>query len=154
MVKHRKVIKQLRDAHEQSWPPTMRLFEWFASRASTPRETTVEELQSTLKLKRSETAELVNGIIEAGIGNRIVGRRRAKSRIVWHFTLASIEKVARGETEILEEIGSKPFSSQHLIEYSYLLRDDEEAIVVKLPRDLTRREAERLATFISSLPKE
>ena len=97
---------------------------------------------------------LVKGIIDAGIGMRIVGRHRAKSRIRWHFTLQSIAKVARGETEILEEVGSKPFVSQHLIEYSYLLRDDEGPIVVKLPRDLTRREAERFATFINSLPKE
>lgn len=153
MSDNRKTIKHLRDAYEEAWPPTMRFFEWCASQSATPRETLIEKLESVLKLGRSETPELVNGIMEAGIGKRIIGRHGAKSRIVWEFTLQSIEKVARGETEILQKVGSKPFTSQHLVEYSYPLRDDESPIVVRLPRDLTQREAERFAMFIQSLPK-
>lgn len=153
MSEHSKTIKHLRDAYEEAWPPTMRFFEWCATQSTTPRETYVEKLQSVLKLSRAETPQLVDGIIEADIGKRIIGRHGAKSRILWAFTLQSIEKVARGETEILQKIGSKPFTSQHLIEYSYPLRDDEPPTTVKLPRDLTKREAERLAMFIQSLPK-
>lgn len=153
MTENGKIIKHLRDAYEEAWPPTMRFFEWCASQSSTPRETTIEKLQVVLKLSRSEAPELVNGIMDAGIGKRIIGRHGAKSRIVWEFTLQSIEKVARGETEVLQKVGSKPFASQHLIEYSYPLRDDEPPITVKLPRDLTQRETERLAMFIQSLAK-
>jgi hypothetical protein len=153
MNENAKIIKHLRDAYEEAWPPTMRFFEWCADQLSTPRETTIEKLQSALRLSRSETPELVSGIVTSGIGKRIIGRHGAKSRIVWDFTLQSVERVASGETEILQKVGSKPFTSQHLIEYSYPLRDDEPPITIKLPRDLTRREADRLAMFIQSLPK-
>ena len=132
----------------------MKLFESFAGHATTPRQTTVEKLQSKLKLSRRETAELVNGIVEAGIGTRIVGRRDAKSRIVWKFTLQSIEKAARGESDVLQEIGNKRPSGQQYVDYSYQLHEDEDPLVLPLPRDLTQREADRLALFIRSLPKE
>lgn len=151
---HQKIIKHLREAWEEAWPPTMKLFESFAGRSSTPRQTTVEKLQSTLKISRRETAELVNGIVEAGIGTRIVGRRGAKSRIVWKFTLQSIEKAARGESDVLQEVGSKRSSGRQYVDYSYQLYEDEDPLVLPLPRDLTQREADRLALFIRSLPKE
>jgi hypothetical protein len=82
MSDNSKTIQHLRDAYEEAWPPTMRFFEWCATQSTTPRETTIEKLQSALKLSRSETPQLVDGIMEAGIGKRIIGRHGAKSRIL------------------------------------------------------------------------
>jgi hypothetical protein len=93
------------------------------------------------------------GIISAGIGKRTVGRRGQKSRIHWLFTPQSIAQVAKGQTEKLTEVSDQPFTSQHLQEYTYKLRLDEEPIVIKLPRDLTKREAQRYADFILTLPQ-
>lgn len=153
MASHQRIIRQLREAWEGGWPPTMRLFQYFAGQASTPRQTTVERLQSKLKLSRRETTVLVNGIIEAGIGTRIVGRRGAPSRIVWKFTLQSIEKVARGDTDDLQEVESKRSSGRRYVDYSYQLYDDQEPVIVRAPRGLTERETERIATFVRSLWK-
>lgn len=149
------VARQLREAWELGWDPTMRLFGIMTSRSITPRYTTVEKLQSMLKLSRRDTAEMVKGIEKAGVGKRIVGRRGARSRIVWRYTWNSIAKVACGDggPEDLKPIDGIP-SEPARVEHSYVLREDEEPIRVKLPRDLTQREADRFAMFVRSLPKK
>lgn len=149
------VARQLREAWDFAWEPTMRLFGIMESRTTTPRYTTVEKLQSMLKLSRRDTAEMVKGIEQAGVGRRIVGRRGAKSRILWSYTWNSIARVARGDggSEDLKPTHEAP-SEPARVEHSYVLREEEEPIRVKLPRDLTQREADRFAMFIRSLPKK
>ncbi|MGA7807076.1 hypothetical protein [Bradyrhizobium sp.] len=154
-VKHQYEVKQLRAAYQEAWKTTLDFLKWCGEQETTPRETTVEEIQEAIGASRREMADLVSGIIEVKIGTRIIGRHGSKTRLRWLFTLRSIEKVARGETEILVETGSDtPFASDHLREYSYPLREDEEQVLFKLPRDLTQREADRLALYIRSLPKD
>lgn len=151
------VAKQLREARKLAWPDTIRLLDFMERQSSTPPYSTAEQIQEALDTSRRNLSILLKGIEEAGIGKRVVGRRGAPTRIIWRYTWKSIAQVSRGEggAEALRPIDSKEtLSRQPRIEHSYLLRHEEDPITLMLPRDLTQREADRLALFIQSLPKE
>jgi len=151
-TKHSRVIKQVRDAYAGAWPPTLKFFQYGEMQTTTPLETEIDRLRSALDVSRRDMVELVKGIVDAGIGARIIGRRGRNSRIKWYFSLSSIAKVARGEAEELVEVGAKR-SGGSLVEHKFKLRDNRPPITMKLFEDLTEREVERLYLFQKSLVK-
>lgn len=151
------VARELREARKLAWPDTIKLLEHMERQPSTPPYSTAEQLQEALSTSRRNMSVLLKGIEDAGIGKRVVGRRGAPTRIIWRYTWKSIAQVARGEggAEALRPLDDKEtLSRQPRIEHSYVLRHEEDPITLMLPRDLTQREADRLALFIQSLPKE
>ena len=150
--RHPHEFKQLREAHAAAWGPTLKFFGYCEEQKTTPRETDINKLRSALDVSRRDMVELVKGIVDAGIGTRIIGRRGFNSRIRWHFTLPSIARVAQGEAHELEEVGAQR-SGDDLVEYSFKLRDNRPPVTMKLFRDLTDREVERLHLFQKSLVK-
>jgi hypothetical protein len=151
-TKHTRVIARLREANALAWGPTMKFFDYGEKQKSTPRETDIDQLRSALNVSRRDMAELVKGIVDAGIGTRIIGRRGFNSRMRWHFSLPSIAKVAREQADELEEVGGNR-SSDDLVEYTFKLRDNRPPVTMKLFNDLTDREVERLYLFQKSLVK-
>ena len=153
------IVKGLRTAERQAWPPTIAFFEWASSLTGTPKETTVEQLQEALDLSKTEAKELAAGIKVAKIGELIVGRRGAKTRIRWKFALPSIAGAARGLSESLEAVNHNNFpvvegtEETEDAEHSFRLRSNRK-IMFNLPRDLKTKEADRLAAFIKTLPLE
>ncbi|MGY3581405.1 hypothetical protein ACVIGB_000525 [Bradyrhizobium sp. USDA 4341] len=156
-MKPEDVAKELQKAWKLAWPDTIKLLNYMEQQPTTPPHSTAEQLQEALSTSRRNMSVLLKGIDDAGVGKRVVGRRGAPTRIMWRYTWKSIAKVARGEggPEALRPLDSKEaMSRQPRIEHSYVLRHDEDPITLMLPRDLTQREADRLALFIQSLPKE
>jgi hypothetical protein len=151
-TKHSRVIKGLRNANGGAWAPTMKFFDYGAKQGATPRETDIDALRSALGVSRRDMVELVNGIIDVGIGVRIVGRRGHNSRIRWLFSLSSISKVARGDADELEEVGARS-SGGGLVVHKFKLRDGRPPVTMRLFDDLTEREVERLYLFQKSLVK-
>ncbi len=156
------LVKEIRRLHSTN-ETAARFFEWAAGRQRDARETTVDHLTYLLRIGRREALELAKSLDKLGCGEFLVGRRGAKSRIKWQFSLRSMGDVAKGgadqltkvaveDQEDLEsmephEVGGENGDIQH----SYQLRSDRR-LMLSLPRDLTKKEAERLATFIQSLP--
>jgi hypothetical protein len=156
-MKPENVAKELREAWKLAWPDTIKLFNYMEQQPTTPPYSTAEQLQESLSTSRRNMSVLLKGIEDAGIGKRVVGRRGAPTRILWRYTWKSIAQVARGDggAEVLRPLDEKEaLSRQPRIEHSYVLRHEEDPITLMLPRDLTQREADRLALFIQSLPKE
>ncbi|MEH2566748.1 hypothetical protein [Bradyrhizobium sp. AZCC 2289] len=161
-----KIVKGLQKANRDAWPTTLTFFDWASGVRSTPRETTFEELQAALKMTKSETREFAADIEAAGIGIRIFGRRGFKSRIKWEYTLQSVAKAARGMSESLELLsqGNLPAAAESSeaggysnhpndADHVFQLRSSRR-VNFRLPKDLTAKEADRLAAFIKTLPLE
>ena len=100
---------------------------------------------------------------ELRCGWLVEGRKGHKTRFQWSAGLVEIARTATGQnvsigpaplikdSEIAE--GPETDGDSELIEHPYLLRRDLH-VRLKLPADLTRNEANRLAAFIQTLPFE
>ncbi len=107
-------------------------------------------------MKRSEAIALAKRLAGHGCGRFITGRRKGKSRIEWSFYLSSLGNVARGNADEPEEIDPNPADGKDDnvssdIMHVFKLRPDKD-VNIALPEDFTKKEAERLAAFINSLP--
>jgi hypothetical protein len=105
---------------------------------------------------------------ELGCGHLVWGRKGKKTRFVWGSNLTDVSKAAAGqdikigialtpaEVEEAEEAAANVESKVHddtLVEHPFRLRKDLD-VRLRLPADLTKAEAARLAAFIQTLPFE
>jgi hypothetical protein len=131
----------------------------FAERFRKRHVTTLDQvLNRVAGVSRSEAIRVFRSLQGIGCGEFIEGRKGHPSRFAWTDDLTAVGRAARGEVpsvspleeeEEEDDNGKKNvFEREHPLE----LRDDYIARV-RVPADLTEREAERLATFIRSLPK-
>jgi threonine synthase len=139
-----------------------RFFEALTTRVKNSAETTVVQAMALSKGTRPEVVELFKRMEFRGLGNFLVGRRGGASRFAWSVRLTDVGRAYAGDidavesasTEDLEEMADE---SNELfydeMEHEYALRPDFK-VEIKLPADLTKREAERLAAFILTLPFE
>jgi hypothetical protein len=148
-------LADLRQAFRDGWPPTLRFIEWAGGTDVTPEQTETSSLSQAINLKSSEAKELFAGIQGLKLAKFIVGRRGQPSRLIWHFTLASIAAVARGEADAFEPINQNSLPKREqaieLIKYSFQLRRDL-MIEFALPTDLSPQDVARLAAFLQTLP--
>jgi hypothetical protein len=145
-------------------------FKWAASRVNDRTETTLDRLEVVLQTGRRDVVALARSLDEIGCGKFIEGRRGAHSRIQWHYSLRSLGLVAIGTKDAVEDVdaelaadesnraggeesGTAPEAGGEGIRHQFTLRPDVR-VEFLLPKDLTSREAERLASFIHSLPFE
>jgi hypothetical protein len=150
---HSDRVASLKEAYSRAWPPTLRFIDWAEKQQTTPRETFVDDLRKALKISGAEAAELVRGIVKEEIGSRIVGRPGSKTRIAWLYALKSVARVARGSSNTLEPLENSFVTRAGQLTHSFRLRPDYELKLV-LPRDLTKAEALRIASFVQTLPFE
>jgi hypothetical protein len=135
------------------------VLDYFAGRKNAARRTTVDRV---LKVMREQGAEISRGgLIEvfrnleaAGCGTFVVGRRGQPSRFAWQVGLVSVGQAAAGKGEHIEDISGDAVeeeTGEQTLEHRFQLRPDQQ-VRLELPRDLTSREASRLADFIRTLP--
>lgn len=130
----------------------------FAERLRKQSITKLDQLLNRVPVARSDAIKVFRSLQSIGCGEFIEGRKGHPSRFSWTDDLTAVGRAARGEVpsvapleEEEEDSGSDKksvFEREHPLE----LRDNYIARV-RVPADLTEREAERLATFIRSLPK-
>jgi hypothetical protein len=138
-----------------------KLFDW-ASRQTDQAESEVEQIVRAAKLSRPYVIYAMKELAQLGFGQFVVGRRNNRSRMIWSVNLGDLGRCAQGEPvefdepELAETPSQQPQSvkpgEQNIVHF-YQLRP-ELRLSLKLPSNLTRGEARRLADFILSLPFE
>lgn len=145
-------------------------FKIFMDREKDSKETKLERLEDLIRQEggspsRVEIVALMKGLQEANCGRFIVGRRGSPSRFVWSVSLRSVGLAATSGSDHVECIGidaeerdsgnaneeQTEFDHDSSITHSFILRPDYR-VELRLPADLTSREAARLADFLRTLP--
>lgn len=112
---------------------------------------------------RGEVIKFFQKLEELGCGHLVWGRRGKKTRFVWGSNLTEVSKAAAGqdikigvvptatEVEDAEAEGANAELDDDLVEHPFRLRKELD-VRLRLPDDLTKAEAARLAAFIQTLP--
>jgi hypothetical protein len=159
-------ILGLRNMYQQSEAARV-VLDHFAGRNRKWFKTTAKALQFALaregrSLSQDAIVETLERLEELGLGHLRTGPRGYE--FAWDFELVAVGKAARGETTVVpplpqrgkhpvEDGSSAPEEDDGFVEHRFLLRPEVE-VNLRLPSDLTRREAERLADFMRTLPFE
>lgn len=139
--------------------------ESLANRDKNRKVTTVDQVVSRYKVPRRDVIEMFKAMDEAGLGAFILGRRNQPSRFSWTTRMKDVGQAAIGETEEIDEIDEDEFVSTgddisieedddflDCYDHPFKLRAGFEPITLSLPKDLTPQEADRIASFVKSLP--
>jgi hypothetical protein len=81
-----------------------RLFEWSANRQNDATQTAIDYLAFRAGTDRRRAIEMARELEELGCGRFLVGRRGAKSRIIWEISLKSIGLAATGKAKTVESL--------------------------------------------------
>jgi hypothetical protein len=158
------VVKALRVLNEKS-EVAQAFFDWAVNRQKDTVETRIDRLAYKANIDRRDAIDLSHQLEDIGCGKFIVGRRGGKSRIQWNFSLRSVAEAAKGQAMELQKVQSKHTGveeeedeetsavAEHMIRHGYQLRPDI-VVTIDLPEDFSKKEAERLAAFVQSLPFE
>ena len=119
----------------QIWPPSGEV-------------TNVDEVYENLRregknVDRSEIIDIFKELNEHNYGQYLVGRRGWPTRIAWNERALNLSSD--------EEHSSQEKSIGRSIEHTFVLRPGFEVSLI-LPENLSSREAERLSSFIKTLP--
>jgi hypothetical protein len=152
------------------------VLDYFGNRERNANVTKVDRLfsvleSSNLTVSRWNLVKVLRELTDLGYGRFIVGRKGHASRVEWEVRTISLGKAAAGTTEKIEpadrdvadvdDVGPNDETGMILqagspidmMRVRYPLRADLE-VEMSLPKNLTRREAERLSDFIKTLPFE
>ncbi|UFN51584.1 hypothetical protein LPC08_25305 (plasmid) [Roseomonas sp. OT10] len=141
-------------------PDNHPFFTWAAGRQKDSRETSVDTVRRHGQLGHEAAVGLLQDLANAGFGRFVVGRRGAKTRIVWDYSIRDVGAAASGSTKEIHKVDEDEVVEDEaaegddgaLVEHVFNLRPGLR-ISIELPADLTSREAERLAKFIEALPQ-
>lgn len=161
------LIAGLRDLYRDN-DVARRLFDDLAGRQKDRSMTPASRAAYLANASHGEIVTLFRRLDSLGAGEFKIGRRGAKTRIEWLFSMRSLGEVAKGEANQPEEIDPTQLADGELDspeeENSEVAIDDVEWIMhpfqlrpdlrisIKLPTNLTMKEAERLAGFIRQVP--
>ena len=133
----------------------------FADRGRSQSLTTVDSLVNRLKnadVSRQTIVRLFKHLEELEFGSFKEGRRGHPSRFSWFSSCIDIGKAAQGVASDIATIqDGLPLEEDEsdrqgtLVDHSYFLRSGL-TIKLSLPNDLNEREAERLASYVKTLP--
>lgn len=134
-------------------------FDWIDSRTNGARETKARVASDRANWEYGEIVELFKEFSKLDVGDYIVGRKGAETRISWNFDVKSIASMAKGESS---EVRSVPVDAprdddeedqnpEGFMTHSFALRPDVK-VDLSLPLDLSDKEADRLAGWVKSLP--
>jgi len=143
-----------------------------AERSYVVAKTSVDRIARIAGTTRAKAVELCKMLDDIGVGTykRAYTRDADKfpARIHWHYVPRSIGRIAKGESEELQDIrleepddiaergvglsasGAPEPVLHDFIEHRYPLRGDRIA-TLRLPMNLTKEEADRLSNFIAAL---
>lgn len=153
----------LRDLYKAN-DAAKRLLDRFAERKNDANFTTAARAADLAGASHGEIIALFREFDRVGAGEFKVGRRGAASRMVWHYSVRSLGAAAQGtaEPEAIDptEIDEGREIEADLVEAEYELGwiihtfqlRPAQRVTIRLPADLTAREAERLAGFIRQVP--
>lgn len=135
------------------------LLDHFARRKNALKQTSVDRLLAVLRneeadVSRAEVIDVLKELEAIGGGAFRVGRRGWPSRFEWKVDLVSVGQAAAGErkeVEVISEDAAEEEPEDMAFVHYYQLRPGFQ-VKLDLPRDLTGREAGRLAEFIKTLP--
>ncbi|SRR5579885_476930 len=133
-----------------------KILDHFASRVRDRKVVEVDRLERLLPdITRADIIDVFKKLDELGFGRFVVGRRGASSRFKPKVSLPSLGKAAAGLGAIaaVAEDSNDAEDEAITISHQYRLRPTFVARI-DLPADLTEKEAERLASFIRTLPFE
>jgi hypothetical protein len=130
-----------------------------AIRGKSPKNgyTTLEQAYAVISdgdpsVSYADAREVLRKLSEIGCGSFVLGRRDWPTRLVWTVNAINCGKAARGELADLSEPTSEDAVPADMHEHSFVLRDDL-TVTLRLPKDLTEKEAARLARFVEAIPK-
>ncbi|CAM2065749.1 hypothetical protein SCOR_10220 [Sulfidibacter corallicola] len=105
-----------------------------------------------VKVNRQDASSLLRTLEKIGCGKYIPGRHSYRSRIEWDVSMISVGRAASGESEEVEEFDEDINDVESgLLAHSFHLRSDL-TVEFELPVDFTKSDADRLASFIRTLP--
>lgn len=149
-----------------------RLLDNLANRQTDRRVTPASRAAVLADASHGEIVALLRKLDDIGAGEFKVGRRGSKTRIEWLYSQRGLGQAARGEAaqpEKIDEVDPDELEDSEadvetagetsdevgeddgLIAHSFQLRPDLR-LSIRLPADLTSKEAERLAGFIRQVP--
>ena len=156
-------LKRLYKANEAA----KNMFDYFAGRKNNMSQSTVDRLLSALvneghTVTRSQIIGVLKELTTLQCGEFKNGRKKQPSRMLWSVGIVSLGQAASGQTEKVEDfeqdseeseieaVGSNAAETDFM-NISYPLRA-ELMTELTLPKNLTQKEANRLADFIKTLP--
>ena len=167
-------VKQLRALYAAN-QNVKAILDCFASRERNATVTKVDRLFSILdtsgaSVSRWNLVKALRELSDLGYGRFVVGRKGHPSRVEWNVEIVSLGKAGTGATDVIQvaknddaelEVeedlvrteSTSCASSVPMMKVRYPLRAELE-VELALPKNLTRREAERLSDFIKTLPFE
>jgi hypothetical protein len=161
-------INSLRSLHEED-ETARRFLDWGAARINDSVETSVDRAVSVTRASAPEVRRLFQEFQKLGLGELKTGRKGYKTRFIWNYSLRSIGKISKRQSQSLEDIDvtqveppdedpalapqAQAEVSASLVTHAFQLRPD---LLVKLPlpQDLTTKDVERLSSWMRSLPFE
>jgi hypothetical protein len=152
-------IEQLKVLYKEN-PVAKAALKHFASRERNRGLITVETLQAKLnqgeqRFQKGEIIGFFKSLEELKCGRFIAGRRGHSSRFQWNEStgMATIGKIAAGDVNPTKELDDLNDLEDTALTHSYNLRPNF-IINLELPKNITHTEANRLASFIKTLPFE
>ncbi len=144
-----------------------KILNYFAGRKNNKNETTVDRLHGVLvaeghEVTRGQLIDALRQLAELGCGEFKTGRKGWPTRMVWSVGIVSLGQVASGQATAVQEIDDVSTDEEEVpvaakavehdqMNVSYPLRP-ELMVGLSLPKNLTQKEANRLADFIKTLP--
>jgi hypothetical protein len=145
-------------------PRARDIIEFCASSRRNQRSTSLEKVcdkilkESSLssshrKRVREEVIVALKRFEELGLGEYLVGRRGLETRFEWSYDPVELLEELSGNESVRSRPTSQLEESQEalIIDHSYNLRSDFR-VRLRLPANLSEKEAQRLAEFIKTLP--
>jgi hypothetical protein len=97
------IVKLVRELYKKD-KNAKALFDWAASRERDAGESRIDLISYRTGIERDEARALARQLAEMGCCEFIVGRRGAKSRVRWKYSLTGLGIAARGEANSLEVV--------------------------------------------------
>jgi len=149
-----KLAKKLQALYASS-PRARAFLDHLAQRGKNPKGwySSVEQVLNALdnEATPADAREVLEQLAAAGCGEFKVGRRGWPTRLAWNVDAILAGKAGRGESVDMESPKDGGLAP-NMTEVAFPLRDDL-VLTLVLPKDLSDKEAERLSTFLRSLPK-
>jgi len=102
------MIGELKEMYETD-DAAQTFFDWASNRRNDATQTSIDHLAQKAETDPRRAREIAKQLAEIGCGEFIVGRRGAKSRIVWSVSLRSIGKAAAGRSREIDPVDLELF---------------------------------------------
>ncbi len=97
------VLDEIRALYEED-EVAQRFFDWVSERKNDSAETSLDRIASRLNLHRSEAVALAKQLDHTKCARFILGRKGAKSRVQWAYSLRSLGMAAKGDVDQLDDV--------------------------------------------------